>query len=406
MKVANIVLAGSMLALAGCATGRPYSSPSSPGSPGGGSSLTPVPDTTPSLGDPAGSGGKSFFRGNGPSLKMPEAFRDDVQPRSPRLSSRWQSPGSRPHTTQHGPGASSVSTNDRSSLLNEPTWSRFYRSTDRRAIETLLMGNGRRRVAVLGSLHGDETQSVALVEELARYLRVHPELLRSTTVLLVKTPNPDGLAGRTPYNVHGTDLNRNFPSPNWKDLNTVRSGDKPASEAETRVVMRLLGDFQPTLIVHLKDSRDKAVVNFEGNVQSQAEQVAKIVSGQVVQGLGEKTSGSLESYALNKLKCPSLTLLLAREASDQAAWAKNRDLFSAVLGAAGSSEQASPREDETHPFDQPSMRQSSMNGNRQGATVRGQSPGTSGTRRLGSSATLPDYQSAIPDHGYVELPPP
>jgi len=401
MKVANIVLAGSMLALSGCASNRPYSSPSSPG---GGSSLTPIPETTPSLGEPTESSGKSFFRGTGPSLRMPEAFRDDPQPRAPRLSSRWQSQGSRQQSTFYGPGANSVSTTDRS-LLNEPTWSRFYRSTDRRAIETILMGNGPRRVAILGSLHGDETQSVALVEELARYLKQHRELLRSTTILLVKTPNPDGLAGRTPYNVHGTDLNRNFPAPNWKDLHTVRSGEKPASEAETRAVMRLLSDFQPTLLVHLKDSRDKGVVNFEGSVQAQAEQVARIISGQVVQGLGEKTSGSVENYALAKLKCPSMTLLLPREASDQAAWAKNRDVFLTVLGTTPATGGNKAGDDDSQPFDQPSMRQSSMSG-KNSTTVRGQSPGNSGARRPGSSATLPDYPSAIPDHGYVELPPP
>jgi predicted deacylase len=304
-----------------------------------------------------------------------------------------------------------VSSNNRPSLLDEPTWSRFYRSTDRRAIETLLIGSGRRRVAILASLHGDETQSVALVEELARYLRVHPEMVRSTTVLLVRCPNPDGLAGRTPYNMHGTDLNRNFPAPNWQDLNTVRSGAKPASEAETRVMMRLLSDFQPTLIVHLKDSRNDAVVNFEGNVQSQAEQVARIVNGQVVQGLGEKTTGSLESYALNKLKCPSLTVLLAREASDQQAWAKNRDAFLAVLGSGGPGEQSAPRDEESHPFDQPSMRQSSMNGKGPAGAVRGQSPDgptatTTKARRPVSRTPLPDYPSAVPDHGYVELPPP
>src|SRR4029077_18796768 len=154
-----------------------------------------------------------------------------------------------------------------------------------------------------GSLHGDEAQSTGLVTELANYLVQHPQQLSGATVLLVKSPNPDGFDARSPLNIHGVDLNRNFPSANWKLLEHDRAGAKAKSEAETQVAVRLLSDFRPSLLVHLKDSRRGGVVNFEGNIQPCAEQIAGLLSCQVVQGLGEKTSGSVENFALMRLSC-------------------------------------------------------------------------------------------------------
>jgi hypothetical protein len=403
MKVAKIVLAG-VLSAAGCANGRPPSSSPATGSGG----LSPVPDTTPSLGAPDAnsSEGTSFFRGDGPSLKMPEAFRNGLLPGSPRLSSRWQSKSATPRTDRFRPGVSTapISIAERPVVLDEPSWSRFYRSTDRRVIETIELGKGSKRIAILGSLHGDETQSVALVEELARHFQSHPELLREATVLLVKSPNPDGLAARSPYNVHGVDLNRNFPSANWRALQSSRGGSKSASEAETRVIMRLLTDFRPALVVHLKDSNDKPLVNSEGNARSQAEQIARLLHGQAVEGFGAKTSGSVEDYAATQLKVPSLTLLLAVEASDQAAWAKDRDALLAVVGAGSAKQETGALDDSLHPFDRPAVVKSSL---RKPASSPTESERTNtASTRPRTRTRLPDFPAPVPDHGYFELPPP
>lgn len=408
MKIASIALAGCALAVAGCAGGRAFS----PGSSGGGGSRTfaPIPDTEPDLGSPSdsigsGSSGSSTLFKGGPSFRGPEAFRDDLPLRSPRISSRWSQPGKPPPTGR--PRAESleapISTNDRTSLLDDPTWSRVYRSTDRRAIETLQLGSGRQRIAILGSLHGDETQSVALVEELARHLKTHPETMRRSSVLLVKTPNPDGWYGRTPYNIHGVDLNRNFPSNNWKNLPNTRSGSNAASEAETRVVIRLLSDFRPTLLVHLKDGRDQSVVNREGNAKKVSEQIARLVNGRSVEGLGAKTSGSVENYAATDLKCPSVTLLLAREASPQAAWSKNRDGLLSLFGPVSQPmrDETKPLDLETDPFAEPPIRGSSLRNNSRSSN---QPVNVSGTRRRSSS--LPDFPAPVPEHGYLELPAP
>jgi protein MpaA len=340
---------------------------------------------------------------------LPEARQENSASSAPHVA-KLQAPDPKQHTSRYRPetAAEPVSSDSRPSILDEPTWSRFYRSTDRRPIETLILGSGPARVAILASLHGDETQSVSLVEDLARSLRAHPEQLRDATVLLMKTPNPDGFFGRSPYNFNGVDLNRNFPSSNWKELRNNRAGAAAASEAETRVVMRVLGDFRPRLVVHLKDSRQSGTVNYEGEIQTIAEQVAGMISCQVVRGLGEKTSGSVESYVMTRLACPSLTMLLVREDSDEAAWAKNRDALLAVLGqsgpAPGADEKSTSFNEQPDPFEEPMIHKSSMRRQRSSAADGNGTAATSAKSK--KREPLPDFPAPVPDHGYLELPPP
>jgi murein peptide amidase A len=388
----------SLLFLAGCATqaGMGVGSPTIRGNEPG-LSVEPQPD----LGVPESNlnGGTSLFRGpsrgSGPSLGLPEAFADDPPVRSSRFRSpasppvnqpqRTPSRGTRPQTS-----AAPTSATSRSPLADEPIWNRAYRSVDLRPIESLVLGNGSYKVALCGSMHGDEPQSVTLVDQLARELRRHPEILRDCTILIVRTANPDGLHGRSAYNVQGVDLNRNFPAPNWHGLRDNRSGSRPGSEAETRAVMQLLEEFRPALLVHVKDSRGEGVVNSEGRSESIAEAVARQTSCRVARNLGEATSGSLEAYALSKLNCASVTLLLPREKTDQAAWERNRSGLLAVFdhSPAQHSGRTSKGLEDDDPFELPRIHPSSLR-----STPK-------------SRSSLPEFPKEIPDKGYFELPAP
>jgi len=218
-----------------------------------------------------------------------------------------------------------------------------------------------------------------------------------------------GLFGRSPYNLRNVDLNRNFPSANWKELANARAGTRAASEAETRVVARVLGDFHPQLLVHLKDSRNGGIVNYEGEIRPRAEQVATLLSSQVVQGLGEKTSGSVENYALTRLNCPSLTMLLVREDSNEAAWAKTGEALFALLGPtqaplsrieeAESSFNGQPDPFDDTPAQKPAVRRLKTADEGNAGNVRS-------TAQSKSRAALPDFPAPVPEQGYLELPPP
>lgn len=309
------------------------------------------------------------------------------------------------------PFANPVSTGDRSGSADQKGWNRFYRSTDNQWIESVVLGSGPTRIAITSSMHGDEVQSVALVDGLAKAVRQNPDYLKDVTLLLIRCPNPDGYAGRTPYNVHGVDLNRNFPSANWKSLTNSRAGSRSASETETRVVVRLLNEFQPGLVVHLKDSRGRGVVNYEGLVQSRAEQIASLTACQVVQGLGEKTSGSLENYAQTHLKCPSLTVLLPREADDATAWEKNRETLLALVAKqqqdrslSDLNRRSNAIDDQPDPFEQPAVKSSPTQKSRPAS--RGAVAGSTTALTREKKSKLPNFPSPVPDQGYVELPPP
>lgn len=370
------------------------------GSPGTNSNATPganLGEPDPNLEPSESSSQKLAPTRPGPILEAPEASnRDSGRGTLPLLAQDSRFSRFRPTSAgSSNPPASSSPPAERASLFDEPIWSRSLRSTEERLIETVVLGKGARKVAVLASLHGDEEQSVALVEELARYLKRHAGQFQDVRVLIVRTPNPDGQSGRSPYNVHGVDLNRNFPSANWKPVASNRGGDRPASEVETRAIVRLLTDFQPDLILHVKDSRGAGTINLEGSGEAFASAAARQNSYRIVRNLGQTTSGSLENYAASRLHCPSLTLLLPKEKGDAAAWAKNSDTLLAPLRQFEKQTQDNSLGRGVDPFERPSGRGKS-------APPPRRLPDTNnvGYRKL------PEFPAPVPDHGYLELPPP
>jgi len=91
---------------------------------------------------------------------------------------------------------------------------------------------------VVGSVHGDERQGMRVVSRIRRDLagRTGPKKIGIWTV---KTANPDGTARDTRRNGRRVDLNRNFPY-RWDGSldGGYNSGPRPASEPETRAMMR------------------------------------------------------------------------------------------------------------------------------------------------------------------------
>lgn len=397
MKVFSAVFFVSISFLIGCATqmGVGVGAPTVRGSEPG-----PTVDPQPDLGVPESNsnGGNSFFKSpssSGPSLGLPEALADDPPVRSSKFRTLEPTPKSRPQRapspgTKAKTSASPTSASSRSVLADEPVWNRFYRSADLRPIQTLIFGNGPRKVVVLGSMHGDEPQSVALVDHLVRELKRNPQLIQDCTVLVIRSPNPDGLFARTALNIQGVDLNRNFPSANWHSLRDNRGGSRAGSEPETRAIMQVLDEFKPELLVHLKDSRREGIVNSEGNVAEIADRIGQLTSCRVKHDLGQATSGSIESYALSKLNCPSVTLLLPREQTDQLAWERNRAGLFALFHEPTRDRMSRPTDSlgDADPFEQRRVRSSSLRSSPK------------------AKAKLPEFPMEVPDKGYVELPAP
>ena len=110
------------------------------------------------------------------------------------------------------------------------------------------LGEPRRRgvptVVLISSMHGNEA---ATRQILFGFKDGDP--LVGVDLWVVPTYNPDGVAAGTRKNAHGVDLNRNYPY-KWADLDGgYESGPKPASEPETRAMMKFLRKVRPDYIL-------------------------------------------------------------------------------------------------------------------------------------------------------------
>jgi len=105
--------------------------------------------------------------------------------------------------------------------------------------------NARRKILVVGCIHGNECAGLAIIHALRRAPLPH-----GVQLWLVPEMNPDGTAADTRQNAHGVDLNRNFPY-DWQPISdpTYYSGPHPASEPETRAAMRLIRRIRPAVTI-------------------------------------------------------------------------------------------------------------------------------------------------------------
>jgi protein MpaA len=120
-------------------------------------------------------------------------------------------------------------------------------SVDHRPIVATRVGDpaAHVRVLVVGDIHGNERAGERIV---ARLRRTHPS---GVQLWLIRSANPDGAAAGTRQNARGVDLNRNFPY-RWRPgpRGTFYPGAAPASEPETRALIKLVRRVRPQLAIY------------------------------------------------------------------------------------------------------------------------------------------------------------
>lgn len=103
---------------------------------------------------------------------------------------------------------------------------------------------------VLGQMHGDERAGRDTAVWIVRNVRPLP----GTAVWVIPSMNPDGHVRHTRKNARGVDLNRNWPTSGWTRTtrgSRYHGGPRPASEPETRAMMRFLADVRPDFIASI-----------------------------------------------------------------------------------------------------------------------------------------------------------
>lgn len=107
----------------------------------------------------------------------------------------------------------------------------------------------------VGAIHGNEPSSSGLMKVWINDLEANPSLYEGKRIVIVPTVNPDGIAAGTRDNAHGINLNRNFPTDNWKtDVNDTDGfkpgggGSAPLSEPEANALANLTLQLRPRLM--------------------------------------------------------------------------------------------------------------------------------------------------------------
>lgn len=204
-------------------------------------------------------------------------------------------------------------------------------SVERRPIHYAVFGEGTNVTLVLGGIHGDEPNTVELVDQLARYLSVNPKCLRNAKVVLVRCVNPDGRAKRQRTNARGVDINRNFPTKDWnlgRKSGRYNRGVAPESEPETRIIVQLIRRYRPSKIISIHAPLHQ--INYDGPAARLAAVMAKYNGYRVTSDIGYPTPGSLGTYAGKERKIPVITLELPNDPFETI-WKQNKDALLAAI---------------------------------------------------------------------------
>ncbi|HEY2830315.1 MAG TPA: murein tripeptide amidase MpaA [Thermoanaerobaculia bacterium] len=178
-------------------------------------------------------------------------------------------------------------------------------SVDGIPLTVYMPDSGSAEMLILASIHGDEAETTVVVSEALRTLPTGD--LKAAVILC---GNPDGMLRGTRGNARGVDVNRNFPTSNWKAdpvfyksrANDARDialspGSEPASEPETQALIALIGKLNPRAIVTLHSAL--ACVDDSG-ASHLGRQLADRCGLPFLTEIGYPTPGSMGTWAAER----------------------------------------------------------------------------------------------------------
>ena len=159
-------------------------------------------------------------------------------------------------------------------LANVPSARVVGRSVNGRPLRAWRAGNprSRRRILVIGCIHGNECAGTAVTLRLANL--ANPI---AYDLWMIPNLNPDGYAAGVRQNAHGVDLNRNFGAM-WKPIgrrgSPQYSGTRPFSEPESREARALILRLQPAITIWFH--QPQAIVRAWGRSVTAARRFARL----------------------------------------------------------------------------------------------------------------------------------
>jgi len=129
----------------------------------------------------------------------------------------------------------------------------------------------RKKIKLVGNMHGDELVGRELLVRLIEYLAVNyghdqaiTQLIDSCEIHILPSMNPDGFHGRQRTNAHGYDLNRNFPDRFYGQITPM--------QPETAAIIRWSDLENFTLSANLHGGELVANYPYDGNKQRRSGQ--------------------------------------------------------------------------------------------------------------------------------------
>lgn len=166
-------------------------------------------------------------------------------------------------------------------------------------------------VFFLGVFHGDEIEGEYAIREFMKELDENPNVSCAYNVYFLPCLNPDGKELKTRFNANKVDLNRNYPTANFKeetqtlDYEKVKCG-APASEVETRFMMELVEEFKPQAIISVHS--DLHLIDYDGPARNLALMFSEKSGYKFVESVGYETPGSFGTWAGIERNIPLITV--------------------------------------------------------------------------------------------------
>ncbi len=192
-------------------------------------------------------------------------------------------------------------------------------------IELFDIQNGRydKTVLIIGVFHGEEPQGEYLIN---RYMKTDLSGIKNR-LLIVPCLNPDGKKQNKRQNANGVDLNRNFPTKNWKKTDNPEyfGGNSPESEIETKFMTEIISKFRIDAILSIH--APFKIVNYDGPAKELAKKISEITGYKVQADIGYPTPGSFGNYAGVERQIPTITLELPEDDTNEHLWEVNKPVF-------------------------------------------------------------------------------
>lgn len=164
---------------------------------------------------------------------------------------------------------------------------------------------------ILGGVHGDESEGVALAWGLIDNFCKSYDFPYQTTV--VPQFNMDGVLARTRQNANKVDLNRNLPTKDWRQNSPGEryySGPHANSEPENQALCAWIEAKAPFFILSLHSWHP--MLNINGDCLDIAESISQISGYKIEPSIGYPTPGCLGTYTGIEKQIPTLTYEVER----------------------------------------------------------------------------------------------